>query len=193
MIGVTYPDKHLLETIVKEIEFTGDIRKTINGGGFCNGAPTAVLNFSSEVMATDLRRIGLYPNKSLTLPSIVNEEYIPDNLVRHLIRGYFDGDGSIHSSNSTTYHKLKNGETKKYTYLSHTFSVSGTIGVLNDISLHMGLGCKLKDSVTDEIKYLCAYSIDDLNHIYTYMYEDANIYLEKKHRKWKKVISDINK
>ncbi len=50
-----------------------------------------LLRIGSHKLYDDLTKLGLYPNKSLTvrLPSI------PDNFFSHFLRGYFDGDGCV--------------------------------------------------------------------------------------------------
>lgn len=50
------------------------------------------LEISSDKLANDLHKLGLDSNKTYNNTiAIVDNEYMP-----HLIRGYFDGDGSIH-------------------------------------------------------------------------------------------------
>ena len=45
-------------------------------------------------MFNDLIKQGCVPNKSLIL-TFPNKHQVPENLINHFIRGYFDGDGSI--------------------------------------------------------------------------------------------------
>lgn len=45
-------------------------------------------------MANDLRSYGLTNNKSYN--AFIPEQQIPNDLIRHYIRGYFDGDGSVY-------------------------------------------------------------------------------------------------
>src|SRR5690606_8445162 len=54
------------------------------------------LNLNSKKMYNDLLDKGITPRKSLTLKPPKN---VPKDLVRHWIRGYFDGDGSVHIYN----------------------------------------------------------------------------------------------
>jgi len=49
------------------------------------------LTIGNKVMVNDLLELGLTPNKSLD----VKFPILAENLYRHFIRGYFDGDGSI--------------------------------------------------------------------------------------------------
>lgn len=50
------------------------------------------LRLCSKELAIDLGNLGMIPNKSLvlTFPSL------PESLIRHFIRGYFDGDGNLY-------------------------------------------------------------------------------------------------
>ena len=45
-------------------------------------------------MCQDLINLGCTPTKSLTL-EFPNNEIVPKHLLKHFIRGYFDGDGGI--------------------------------------------------------------------------------------------------
>lgn len=64
-------DKELLDKIKQEINFTGDVVRT-KKGGFENSKEGYKLNFSSEKLVNNLRKYGLYPNKSLTISQLPN-------------------------------------------------------------------------------------------------------------------------
>ena len=51
----------------------------------------------SRKMATDLIKLGCVANKSLIL-EFPTKEQVPDKLINHFMRGYFDGDGCIYIS-----------------------------------------------------------------------------------------------
>mgnify|MGYP002625860766 CR=1 FL=1 len=51
-----------------------------------------IFSVSSPKMKVDLIRLGAIPNKSLILEF---PKDIPNDLIRHFVRGYFDGDGCI--------------------------------------------------------------------------------------------------
>jgi len=52
------------------------------------------LTMCSEQISTNLSLLGCTPRKSLTL-KFPTEEQVPNHLIQHFIRGYFDGDGCI--------------------------------------------------------------------------------------------------
>ena len=91
-ISLSMKDKHIIYEFKDEIGFTGDIRIPVKNGGFESKSKLYCINFSSKKMCDDLRRLGVYTKKSLTFDSIPD---IPKHLIRHFVRGYFDGDGSI--------------------------------------------------------------------------------------------------
>lgn len=178
-------DKELVESIAGILKFTGEVRKG-KKGGFENSKETYVLNFSSEIMTSDLRGYGPYPNKSLTLTDLPN---INDNLFKHFIRGYFDGDGSIILSRHTSYHKVA-GVTKKYEYPSYIFMLLGTKQFLENVANKMELEhYQITKTKTEEIKCLRVCAKCDLKSLFNYLYGNSNLYLKRKYDKWLDVLS----
>jgi hypothetical protein len=59
-------------------------------GPFTNGDGSVTISVSSDQLCGDLIRHGCTPRKSLTL----RFPAVPAELERHLVRGYFDGDGT---------------------------------------------------------------------------------------------------
>lgn len=184
-IVISINDYDIVQYIAEEIEFTGTIRKT-NKGGFKNSKNGYSLNFSSKIMADRLRKIGLYPNKSLTiseLPKIKNE------LMRHFIRGYFDGDGSILLSHNSSYYK--NGNiVKKYIYPTYNFIILGTENFLKSIIKEANFNyAKIRDTKTKEIKSLNICAKKEFDNIFNYLYLNSTIKLERKYNKWNEIRS----
>ena len=141
-------------------------------------------------MASDLRYIGLYPNKSLTMNKLPD---IPKCLYRHFIRGYFDGDGSIFSSSNSSYYR-RYGLEKKYSYFTYTFSLLGTEPFLKEIAeIINSRYIKIRNTRTNEIKELRVCAKCEAKKIYDFLYTDSSIYLKRKHDKWLQVLSAIAK
>ncbi|MBI2631100.1 hypothetical protein HYW73_02710 [Candidatus Nomurabacteria bacterium] len=63
---------------------------------FTGGKICFMLRIGSHKIYNDLFKLGLYPNKSLT----VNFPKIPQKYLGHFMRGYFDGDGCVHFARS---------------------------------------------------------------------------------------------
>ena len=184
-IVIAVNDLEILEFIVKEIEFTGEIRKT-KKGGFTNSKCGYSLNFSSRIMADRLRNIGLYPNKSLTIDSI---PIIREELVRHFIRGYFDGDGSILLSHNSSYYKSYDGIIK-YVYPTYNFTILGTKNFLKQIISNAEFKyAKIRNTKTEQIKSLNICAKKEFDYIFNYLYLDSTIKLERKYNKWYEIKS----
>lgn len=182
---ISINDIEILEFIAKEFKFTGKIRKT-KKGGFLNSKCGYSLNFSSKIMVSRLREIGLYPNKSLTLDKL---PHINSNLMRHFIRGYFDGDGSIVLSHNSSYYKSNEGITK-YIYSTYCFMILGTKVFLEEIlNITNFKYAKIYNTKTDAIKCIKITAKREFENIFNYLYDGSTIKLERKYNKWNEIKS----
>lgn len=125
------------------------------------------LLFCSKEMANDLASLGCVNNKSLIL-TFPTEHQVPQNLVRHFLRGYVDGDGCLCCTSKTK-----------------QFSITSTQEFFEGM---------LKRTGWDEDK--CNYypsgqaitwrSHNDVMPQYLkYLYDDCTIYLNRKYEKYK--------
>ena len=97
-LSLSTKDIEHLEKFKKNLNSTNPIR-TKPGSGYLPNTYYVALELYSKKLVTDLINVGCYPNKSLTL-KFPNTNYFNDpSLIRHFIRGYFDGDGSAFISN----------------------------------------------------------------------------------------------
>lgn len=89
VICISEKDKEILNFIKEELNYSGNITtKIVRGGNY------SLLNIVSKQLVLDLIKLGVVPNKtysSNTLPIIPNDFYWD------MLRGFFDGDGSIFS------------------------------------------------------------------------------------------------
>lgn len=123
---------------------------------------TYTLTFSCKEIYNDIVKLGGCERKSL----IARFPMIPKKYIRHFIRGYFDGDGSIYLRN----------------YEPHVNFV-GTKAFLK--SLMENLPYKGNLNNTTELTYQLSYSSEYGREILDYMYVDSNIYLKRKYDKYK--------
>lgn len=114
---------------------------------------------------TTLNSYGCTPNKSLTL-TFPN---IPEYLIKHFIRGYFDGDGCI-----TRYvHK---------TCVSPHIELLGTKQMLEQILIHSNTSAKYKhDKRHSEETWSLEWSKQEGIDFINYLYQDCSIYLNRKY------------
>lgn len=155
-------DREILEMYVKELQATNAITSVKN-------KPHVRISFCSKHMCDTLKMIGCGQNKTneLEFPDI-NEKYKYD-----FIRGFMDGDGCI-----CIYNRGKH----KYINLSFT----GTLKMMQEL--------KRIFNVDNEIKfYRNAYSLnigktEDVLRILKDIYSNAELYMTRKHNKYKEYI-----
>lgn len=168
-------DKYILEQFAKSLNLNKKpkLKKVkLNGKIFTSYR----LQFSSKEMHSDLIKLGCFPKKSLTL-KFPTEEQVPNYLINHFMRGYFDGDGCIYVA-----------ENKK---IQPKFSVIGTEKFLKDYQNELIKFCKLKNKTKiskkniKNIAYTFSYGgKNQVIRIYNFLYQNQNIYLERKHKKF---------
>lgn len=83
--------------------------------------PMLNISIKSKHMAKTLESYGMGSNK--TYKSKTNFSFIPENLMIHFIRGYFDGDGTVCVTNGTKKIINKNGIMKEYKYSNYTWQI----------------------------------------------------------------------
>lgn len=131
----------------------------------------AYIKFGDEEFISCLEKYGVIPNKTLFtfMPDI------PDEYIRHFIRGYFDGDGCICFTNN----KL---------VASFTGSKILIPEVLN--KLYMDKVIETIPAITDRGNF-CSTSFakkQSIINFYHYLYDDSNIYLTRKRDKFTGVL-----
>lgn len=167
-LTLKYSDKHHLEQFKHDIESDAEIT---DGYRKCNISTNpkkqlrhARFVITSSKMKNDLIRLGCFPAKSLILkpPSV---EQVPEHLIRHFIRSYFDGDGCISIDKSKT--------------PSIIFQISGTYDVLKYIKDYFYIKAEPRRIVSIyDLK--CKGNIKALG-IFDILYKDATIYLQRKY------------
>jgi len=129
----------------------------------------SVLCIYNTKLVKDLFNLGCVENKTFKLNF---PDFLDKNLIRHFIRGYFDGDGCIH--------KLKN---RPDSFILSIFSVSKEF--LEKISEHLYYTniYKKYDSHSLEI-----FKINDILYANKLFYENSNIFLNRKKKVFESII-----
>lgn len=120
------------------------------------GKTRYLLRIGSHKIYNDLIKLGMYPNKSLT----VKFPSIPKKYLSHFIRGYFDGDGCVYLYK--TKGKKKPEIVKKlsiiftsgsYDFLRKLCNILRASLKLNQLNIYRGKGAyQLRYSTHDSIK-----------------------------------------
>jgi len=122
------------------------------------------LSLCSKKMVEDLIKLGCFQNKSLEL-KFPTEKQVPNKLVHHFMRGYFDGDGCITTS--------RQGK-------DLAFSLLGTYEFLLIYEKTLNINIK-EPKVTKSKAFIVQHHGNrQVKNIYEYLYKDATIYLERK-------------
>lgn len=129
-----------------------------------------LLEISSSTFRKGCEKQGLTPAKSLTLKF---PEKIPDNLIHHFIRGYFDGDGCIHIND-------KGGSTSVVIAGSDVFCIE-----LMKFLKQKGIQCTFtKASAGKNCFYTRILGAFNIERFYDYCYNDYRISLQRKQIKF---------
>lgn len=139
-----------------------------------DGRGAAHFAVRSDIMAEDLQQYGVIPRKSYFtyLPKI------QDDLMSDLIRGIFDGDGSIQA------------KTNKDNRFLHSFSFCGTHQLMQDISDYLNdhLDLTQKPSVYDyKDRALSEIKIQNKQDMFIFgewLYNNAKVFMKRKHDKY---------
>lgn len=173
-------DMEAVELFKESIEYTGELRIFEPGkASFKNSQDHVVVNFSSEHMANKLRNYGLLKKESYkSLPKIDN------NLLRHFVRGFFDGDGSI---------TLTKSHYKDKVYYSGALDIIVNKNLVDFfLNLFSDIHFTIDQSKTDYMVYLKCRSKKGVKFFYDYFYKDSKYFLSRKKRKFDEIIGRIN-
>lgn len=176
-ISLQERDGYILEKFKMDLESEHKIYLKEIKGGFKCGRQHG-FTFAREKMKKDLIKLGCHPRKTwdLKFPSFLQ---VPENLIFHFIRGFFDGDGTIGQS-STGRHKNP----------QFNFIVCGTYEMcngVNDIFVNF-LGLPRQKIVKKENIWI--YNIggnNSVRKIFEAIYKDAESFLTRKKEKLEKV------
>jgi len=106
---------------------------------------------------------------------------IPEELIRHFIRGFFDGDGCISICNHSQKYKDKEYIYKRYNLSFACFSYMFANDLQDIICVRVKI---LKNKIIKHTNANCWYpswgNIQDIKKFKDWIYNDSNIYLERK-------------
>lgn len=161
-ITLDLADEYMLQEFKKAVKANTSIGHDGRGCG--------QIAVRSDIMASDLAKYGVIPRK--TLHTYLPE--VPEEYLSHLIRGIFDGDGSIQAKENPNSNRFL-----------HSISFCGTHRLMEDIA-QVCKKLKLqqiptvydyKDKNLSDIKIQ---NINDIYHFGEWIYKDATIYLTRK-------------
>lgn len=179
-ISLSEIDKHIASSFSSEIYGTENIFFIDNKKypyRCKNASNSYCVEINSSHMKNTLVTHGCVPNKSL---KITFPHHIPDNLIRHFIRGYFDGDGCI----SSCANKCSNGTKDYMMTITSTELFCRAIAdiIFNTLGMTVSV---LKANVKNDItKTLHTGGNMKILTIMDWLYCDASVFLYRKRDKY---------
>lgn len=159
------------------IKFKKSISSTnpINYDYSKTNAPQCKILMTSQKTVNDLIRHGCVKHKSLILQP---PQEINNLLLRHFIRGYFDGDGSI----TKTHTPGRNFITKEFCY---GINIVGTKEMCEWLQEFFSMGSVIKDQRKTNSYYYSLGGRLQLQKFFHLLYDEATIYMDRKYDRFK--------
>lgn len=148
--------------------------------------PMVSITFRSKQISEDLNRYGIGENK--TYESDTNLSFIPNDLMIHFIRGYFDGDGTVCYTHGISKKKLSNGEYKEYPYNNYNWNIiSNNEKIIRIISDFLKENFGIHSNIINDKRGHYLVEINrkkDFFYMRELLYKDATLFLTRKKEKY---------
>lgn len=178
-VSLSYKDVNHLEKLKNALGGSNPIKTYTIKNGIGSGNQYCKIVFDSKKLTLDLKNKGCFQNKSLIL-TFPSKDIVPEHLIKHFIRGYFDGDGTVFMSNE------KHWRYGRIFPVIH-FRFCGTFEFLSEVQKILNMNGRLVHSRLSknnnyELLYKRRKRARQFMH---YLYDDATIYLDRKFQVFK--------
>ena len=145
-------------------------------------ADKIVLNCTS--MCRDLINLGCTPTKSLTL-EFPTEKIVPKNLLRHFIRGYFDGDGGVSYTEGDYFNSQRGKQYLQHHYRCYFCGNKKFLDKLREVLINEGIVVsELKEDKRSNAVNIYIYGNENIEKFKKYLYEGSQRNLLRKYNKF---------
>ena len=167
-ISINITDKEHIEKFKTAIKAFNHNITEIQDKRFQNAKTLYQFSIRDKQLHQDLIKWGCIPQKSLLINKIPN---IPRDYVSHFLRGYFDGDGSLHYLRGTNNYRI---------------SFVGTKDFLNDIQKELQTNVSLQSNIAGKAYVLQIAGRRQIERILNYLYNNSkeNNRLNRKYQKY---------
>lgn len=169
-IGLCRDDEDHLRKFISAIESNIDIKRRtnkLNGKNY----ESSRLTVCCTKMCRDLISCGCTPEKSLIL-KFPSTKILPDELVKHFIRGYFDGDGCV-CVNKNRIIQINFVGTKDFLN-----------GVVNYLLINKIIYKHPSIYQKGNAFEIYIYGADIIEQFYHHLYDNSKVYLDRKFKKF---------
>lgn len=139
-----------------------------------NSQPQGRLLMRSQKTVNDLIDKGCVKQKSLILQPPKN---IPEELIRHFIRGFFDGDGSL----------IKYERTKDSTIYS--INITSTYEMVKWIKQVFQMGQIFPEKRREQTWYFTVGGNQQVITLYHFLYDNATIWMDRKYNRFQELLN----
>lgn len=160
-----------LEKFKKSIKATNPITWDTSKKG---SQPQGRLLMRSQKTVNDLIDKGCVKQKSLILQPPKN---IPDDLIRHFIRGFFDGDGSL-----IKYERTKNS-------IAYSINITSTYEMVKWIKQVFQIGQIFPEKRREQTWYFTVGGNQQVIKLYHYLYDEATIWMDRKYNRFQELLN----
>lgn len=178
-LSLSSPDEYLIRELISAIGYyqpivnksSLDVKyKLKNVSRYDNngGNPKFNVIMHSSKICDDLKRYGIIPRKSLNVQFPKN---IPEIYLRHFIRGFFDGNGTV----------FKNGKSTRVAIYSQPLFLNSLQDALAEVGMSRNAIYTQKNT---KISFISYGKQSDIKLFYHYLYDDATICMIRKKEKF---------
>lgn len=175
-LSISEVDKSHLEKFKADIEATNPINTYVQNSGYSNNSVYCRLLMTSEKTKIDLVNKGVLEHKT-DIIKFPTAEQVPESLIHHFVRGYFDGDGCLSYTNT---------ETNKNYYKAKILGTDDFLDGINDLLIKNNIAnikhyFKRKEEQT--VSSMELNETQSLN-LLNWLYQDATISLDRKYNRY---------
>lgn len=176
-IMITKDDEEIVTLLKNNISPDSFVKNLQNTKGAKNRRPQVLIRINSEKLVSDLAKYGVVPRKTYKPIKLPN---ISDELIWHVIRGIFDGDGCI----------TLGGRKKNLRRVNITNGNPAIIYSIRDFLLSKGIKCSTSDRGS-----CFSLNVDSQEHVFNFgtnIYKNSNFYLKRKFTKFDLGNTELN-
>lgn len=181
-------DKDVLNSFKEALETNKPIN-SYNDTRVKRGSSRVILQLTSDHMSKALARLGCVQAKTkiIRFPFFIRKD-----LIRHFIRGFFDGDGSVFLAKGKTEYK-----DKVYHRLTPTISFVSNNSFIIELRATIFLMADICYGNITKDKRTCVYTLSIHNEsaikVLNWMYIGSKVFLKRKNEKYKELLTLFKK